>query len=110
MVIAGRTVRQFVHGASLFEPGPETEYRYFDGLSIRSVAPEGIEGLFPAGADYPELPGPLVAGLERTLIDQSESEDIDGDGRPDTRRGSASSSGSTRTPSTRPRSTSSPRS
>lgn len=87
-LIAGKTVRQFVHSTSLFEPGPETEYRYFDGQSIRSVTPASIGGLVPAGADYAEVPGPLVAGQERTLIDQTESlgEDLDEDGTPETIR------------------------
>lgn len=86
-VVGGAPVRRFEHSWSLFEDTPETEYRRFDGRSILNVADlGGAFGLSLPPQGYAEVPAPLVDGQTLTLLDQSASVDLDGDGRPDSLR------------------------
>ena len=59
-VVGGRTVHRFDHSWSLFDDTTETEYRSFDGTSIRSSA--ATSGAGPL--DYAELPGPMKALMQ----------------------------------------------
>ncbi len=83
-VVGGRTVHRFDHSWSMFDDTAETEYRWFDGSSIRSIAaPTDVPG-WTGPLEYAELPAPMKEGIAQSVFDASQTVDLDGDGRADT--------------------------
>lgn len=85
-VLGGRTVHRFDHSWSMFAPSTETEYRWFDGTSIRSVTAVADVPGRTGPLDYAELPAPIREGVAQDVYDATETVDADGDGRADTLR------------------------
>lgn len=79
-LVNGKTVRHFEHSWSLFANESETEYRYLDGGAIRTAVPDPLGSGASAVSDYAELPAPLMSGSAQTLLDVSETQDLNGDG------------------------------
>ena len=87
ITVNGVRTRQFEHSWSLFENTTETEYRFFDGISIQNHADLAAEFGFNVPAiTYAEVPAPLIDGETVTIHDDTEVIDIDGDGSMDTLR------------------------
>jgi hypothetical protein len=85
-VLGGRTVHRFDHSWSMFDNSTETEYRWFDGNSIRNVAASSDVPGWTGPLDYAELPAPMKEGVAQSVYDASQAVDVDGDGRADTLR------------------------
>ena len=82
--VAGRKVHRFEHSRSLFDATTETEYRYFDGREIRNLIPPAADlGTALPPEDYAEVPAPLREGETTTVVNRSESIDVNGDFSPD---------------------------
>jgi hypothetical protein len=81
----GKTFTRFRHSSSIADAQPDEELRYFDGSSVFVAGDVSLDPTVPLIGSYAELPAPLVAGVAKTVLDDSEDFDADGDGRADLR-------------------------
>lgn len=79
--VGGTLATRFAHTSSLTDTQPGEELRYYDGAAIRVTGGLSLDpALPPVSGSYAELPAPLVGGVPITVLDRTESFDIDGDG------------------------------